>query len=176
MVQKVDEFTPKQKRLYPNVFRSHKEFRKEITAYRKKLLQEDPKYKETLHAVHRANRALDAFLIGRSPEFESLPPSRRARELEQLRQRFHKADGYLKLVAVRDQAQQELERKYPKLFKTDDEINQFKKDQRKALQQDADFKAMLRETSDAYRAQQAYLLEHDPKLAKLTKLIEAEKR
>ena len=57
IVKRVDELEERNKRLYPDVFRSHKEYQMAIGAERKKLHAEDPRYKELLFATFQIGRA-----------------------------------------------------------------------------------------------------------------------
>lgn len=172
LVRHVDELDEKNKQIYPDIFRSHKEFQKEVSDLRKKLHAEDPEYKETLFATYRAARAMDAFLISQQPGVDQLPKSRRPRELERLRLRFRKHPEYLKLVAARDAAQQLLEKTYPQLFVTNEQITQSRNERRNAAKNDPAFKRLINERAAAYQAQQAYLFEHDAKLAELQKQLD----
>jgi len=174
LVKRVDELDEKNKQAYPNVFRSHKEFQTTIAAERKKLHAEDLDYKETLFATYRANRAIDAFLIAQQPAVADLPDSRRKREIERLRVKHRNAPAYLKLVALRHAAQRVLETKYRQLFRTNADITEFRKQQRRVVQDDPAFRKLIDERAAAYRAQQAYLFEHDAKLAELQKLLDTE--
>jgi len=174
LVKRVDELDERNERAYPDVFRSHKEFQDAIAAERKKLHAEDPEYKETLFATYRADRAIDAFLIAQQPDVGELPDSRRKREIERLRVRHQNDRAYLKLVAQRDAAQVVLERSYPQLFRTDADITEFRNEQRKSVQDDPAFRELIDERAAAYRAQQAYLFEHDAKLAELQRLLAEE--
>ena len=167
LVKQVDALDARNKLSYPDVFRSHKEFRKEIAASRKKLHAEDPGYKALLFATFRSRRAIDEFVIAKKPEVADLPDSRRLREIELLKRQFQKDKGYLELVARRDVAQQKLERSYPKLFLTNQQITEFRRTRRQALQNDATFKKHVNQRAAAWRAQQAYLFEHDKQLAEL---------
>jgi len=162
----------KQKQLYPDVFRSHKEFQHDIAERRKRLLAEDAEYKQTLFATYRAARAMDAFLVAREPQVDALPPSRRERELERLRTRFRKHPDYVALTSARDAAQRTLEQKYPKLFTTNADITASRRQARKRVQAEPAFKALIDATAAAYRAQQAYLLEHDKRLSELAVQLE----
>lgn len=78
-------------------------------------------------------------------------------------------EEYLKLVARRDEAQRVLEKEYPQLFVSDEEINTAKKDRRKSLQDDPAFRQLLDQRAAAWKAQQNYLLTHDRSLAELQK-------
>jgi len=176
LVKRVAELDAKNKQLYPEVFRSHKEFQKEISTLRKKLHAENPKYKETLFATYRARRTIESFLIEQQPKVADLPDSRRRREMERLNDEFSKHPEYLKLVAARDEAQQQLEAAYPKLFTTNEEISERKKLSRDKANDDPKFKELLKERAAAYRAQQGYLVEHDEKLADLESKVEAKKQ
>ena len=171
LVKQVDALDAQNKRIYPDVFRSHKEFRKEIAASRKKLHAEDPRYKALLFAMFRSRRAIDEFLIARKPEVADLPDSRRLREIEQLNRRFQEDRGYLELVARRDAAQRKLEKSYPKLFLTNQQITEFRRTRRQALQNDATFKKRVNQRATAWRARQTYLFEHDKQLAELQRRV-----
>lgn len=176
LVRRVASQHDKEKHLYPDVFRSHKEFQHEIAEYRKQLLANDAEYKRTLFATHRAARALDAFLLAQDSQVDALPPSRRERELERLRVRFREQPEYVELVAARDAAQRVLENQYPKLFTTNADITAFRREARKPVQAKPAFQVLVKETAVAYRAQQAYLLSHDSKLATLRDQLDALKR
>ncbi|MBC8290980.1 MAG: hypothetical protein H8E37_11760, partial [Planctomycetes bacterium] len=172
----VDQLDEEKKKLYPDVFRSHKEFKKKIAEQRKKLHAQDPKYKELLFATYRAARTIEEFLISQQPEFSELPDSRRKRELERLRKQFQKDARYRKLVADRDAAQRTLEEAYPKLFITDAEISASRNEQRKKLKNDPAFKERIDVRAAAWRAQQAYLFQNDEKLAELQRQLDDRKK
>ena len=176
LIKRHDELKENEKRLYPEVFSSTKDFRKKITELRKRLHEEDPEYKETLFATYRAARAIDAFLVAKDPSFESLPTSRRSAELERLRLKHQTAPKYLKLVAARDAAQQKLESSYPQLFVSDQEINQKKKERRQALNDDPAFREVILKTSKAWHARQEYMHTHDSQLGRLRQQLEAQRK
>lgn len=175
LVTRIDELDARNKKLFPDVFRSHKEFQKEITAERKRLHVEDPQYKETLFATFRASRAIEEYLIAQDPAVADLPDSQRKRRIEELRVKHAGDSDYRDLVAARDLAQKELERKYPQLFRTNEEITEFRRERRKALQDEPRFKQAIDERAAAWRAQQDYLFEHDSILAELQRKLDAEK-
>ena len=174
LVIRVDELDERNKKLFPDVFRSHKEFQKEIAAERKRLHQEDPQYKDLLFATFRAARSLEAYLIARDPAVADLPDSRRKRRIEDLREKHSSDAEYRNLVAARDLAQKELEGKYPQLFRTNDDITEFRRERRRALEKDVAFKQAVEDRAAAWRAQQEYLFEHDEKLAELQRQMDAD--
>jgi arylsulfatase A-like enzyme len=167
LVKRVDALDERNKVLFPEVNRSHKEFQKQFAEQRKRLQEIDPVYKETLFATYRANRALDEFLIAQQPEVSDWPNSRKKAELERLRARFADADAYQKLVAAADAAQAKLEADYPQLFVTDEEFNAVKRAAREGINNDPAFRKASQERATAYQAQQDYLLHVDKTLAKL---------
>lgn len=175
LVHRHEELKENEQRRYPEAFGSTKSFRKKISELRKRLYEEDPDYKESLFATYRGARALDAFLMAKEPSFESLTASRRPAELERLHLKYRTAPEYLKLVAAREAAQQHLESSYPQLFVPDEEINQKKKERRRALNDDPAFRKMVAETAAAWRARQKYLHSHDELLGKLQKQLEVSK-
>jgi hypothetical protein len=176
LVKRVDQLDEENKKLYPEVFRTHKEFQKEVSKLRKELHEEDPVYKETLFATFRAERAIEAFLIEQQPDVADVPDSQRKAQLERLRRKHQKRPEYLKLVAAREAAQQKLEQDYPQLFLTNQQISERKAKNWKAIQKDPEFKKRIDLRAAAYRAQQDYLFEHDAKLAELRELIERAKK
>ena len=167
LVKRVDQLDANNKQRYPDVFRSHKEFRKEIATLRKRLHEEDPRYKEMLFATYRATRAIEAFLIAQQADVADLPDSRRLREIERLREQFQTDARYQKLVEQRDARQQQLEKRYSKLFVTNEEITASRKERRKAMEGDPAFRKLVNQRAMAWRAQQTYLLEHDELLGEL---------
>ncbi|QDU36137.1 Arylsulfatase [Maioricimonas rarisocia] len=173
LVQQVDALDARNRSMYPEVFRTHKEFHQEVAALRRKLLAEDARYKELLFATHRATRALDEFLIEQDPEVADLPESRRNRELERTRDRFRDDSRYRELVLERDAAQAKLEAAYPQLFLTNEQISRMKKERRQARDDDPRFRTAIQERAAAWQAQQTYLFEHDERLKQLHQRLTA---
>ena len=176
LVKRVDALEARNKKLFPEVFRSHKEFQKKIAAERKRLQAEDSEYKETLFATFRANRAIESYLYAQSPEVEKLPDSRRKRELERLRIAHQNDTEYKQLVKVQSDAQDKLKSKYPQLFKTNEEITEYKKQQRQAAQSNPEFKKAINERAAAWRAREDYLLRKDKILIELQELLDMSER
>lgn len=167
LVKRIDELDEENKRLYPDVFRTHKETRKQIAKRRKQLLESDPKFKELLFATYRAKREIEAYLVSKRPAVADFPNSRKPNAIAQLRRTHQKDAEYLSLVAASNRAQQLLERAYPELFISDQQINESKKKKREARKDDPDFKKRIEQRAEAWRAQQAFLLEHDQRLREL---------
>ena len=95
----------------------------------------------------------------------------KSQEIQQLKRQFQKDKGYLELVARRDAAQRKLEQSYPKLFVTNRQITEFRRARRQAFKNDATFKQHVNQRAAAWRAQQAYLFEHDKQLAELQRRV-----
>lgn len=167
LIGKVADFDELKRKRFPAAFSSLKERKKAVLNLRRKLNQEDPGYKDLLHATHRANRALDAHLIAQKPEVAGYPDGRRKAELERLRRKHGKTEGYLKLVAAGDAAQKRLESAYPQAFITDDAINQSRKAEQRRLKSNPEFQSLQKQRAAAYRAQQEYLFSKDERLAEL---------
>jgi arylsulfatase A-like enzyme len=176
LVTQVDELDARKKEAFPAAFQSNKEFSKKILEQRKKLNKEDPRYKELLHATHRANRAIDAWLFAQQPGAAELPASRRKRELERLRLQHKNKSEYLRLVEASEKAQQSLGQTYPQLFVSDEKINELRRAQRDAAKADPNYKKLTGERAAAYRAQQEYLFANDAKLAELQRQLESERQ
>jgi arylsulfatase A len=171
LIKQVDELDDLKKRRFPAAFSSHKELKKVALNLRKKLNQEDPVYRELLHATHRAHRALDQLLIDKESGVADLPDSRRKAEMERLRQKHRDSDGYQQLVRVAEAAQAKLEQTYPKAFISDDSINRSRKAENLKLKDNPDYKKLQQERAEAYRDVQAYLSANGPGLAELQKKL-----
>lgn len=176
LVKRVDELKDKEKREYPNVFGSVKDFRKKIDKLRKKLHAEDADYKETLFATFRAAKAIESFLISKDPGFDTLPASRRPAQLEQLRLEHQQDAEYLRLVIAQKVAKHELEFGYPQLFVSNEEILEQKKRRRDAAKSDPAFRKLIEETAAAWRAQQEYLHTHDVRLGELKMQLDSARK
>ena len=157
LVKDVDEIDSQKKELFPQAFDSHKDFQKQIQSLRKKLYQEDPVYKDILFATHRAKRAVEHFILRQNPSIDKLPPSQQKAEMERLRIEHKSNPEYLKLVIASQRAQEKLESAYPELFVSNEEITLRKESARKKLQNNPDFIKLVKERSQAYQIQQAYL-------------------
>jgi len=175
LVRKVDEYDALKKKRFPAAFRSHKEMKKQALALRRRLNQEDPRYKELLHATHRANRALDAWLLEQRPEIANLPDSRRKAALERARRELRDTEGYRRLVEVATRAQQALEAAYPEAFITDEQINARRRVATEKLKADPEYRRLQEARAAAYRAQQEYLHTHDARLGELKRILDSRK-
>ena len=173
LVKRVDELDAELKKQFPAAFQTHKEFHTEIADLRRKLNENDPRYKELLHATHRADRAIDAWLFAQQPGSADLPDSRRRREMELLRKRHANDPAYVQLVAARDEAQQQLEKAYPQLFVDDKAFEERRAQQRDIARRAPDYQRLTDERAAAYRDQQAFLFAKDAKLADLQQQLEA---
>ena len=167
LVRRVEELDTLKKRQFPDAFRSHKEIQKAIQAERKRLNANDPTYQKKLQATHRAGRAIDAWLVTQQPELADLPKNRKGAAIQQLRARLEDNEELRLLVERSAATQRELEASYPRLFISNEEITAKKRAASQALKNDPEFQRLNRERAEAYRAQQAYLLEHDEQLKRL---------
>jgi arylsulfatase A len=172
LFQHVEELDARQKQEYPDAFRSHKEFTKKIQEIRKDLHENDPQYKELLFTTHRAKRALDNFLIEQEPFLEELPKSRKPKELERIRQQYLDQPGYQELVQKQSVAQRILEKTYPQIFVSDEEIKQIRQERRDEVEQEEKFRKLKEERAAAYRAEQNYLTTKDQIYFKLQQQLD----
>ena len=175
LVAEVEALDAEKAKRFPAVFSSNKMFRKKIAEQRKKLNQEDAAYKKTLTATHRANRALEAYLVEKNPTIDTGPANGRKAALERARLKHQKDAAYQKLVSAAVAAQLKLEREYPQLFVSDDAIKAKREAARQAAKENPAFKEITGQRAAAYRKQQDYLFANDPRLAELRKQLEAAK-
>ena len=176
LIVRLDELDAQKVELFPSAFRSSKAAKKAIQNLRKKLLEEDPKYKEMLHETHRAKRALEAYLIEQYENFEELPATQQKRQLELLRRKHSRDATFVSLESSMQRVEQQLEQAYPQLFVSDEELNAQKKKEHARLSKDPAFVRLNRERSDVYRASEDYLLEHNEELNRLSEQLKSEKK
>jgi arylsulfatase A-like enzyme len=167
LIKRVDELDETLKQSFPDAFRTHKEYRKAVLDERKRRLDTDPVYKETLFAMYRANRAIDEWLVARMPKLDALPSNRRKAAIDQLRAEYAEAPALIALVSKAEQAQEKLESNYRQLFVSDDEITDRKKAAVEAVRSNPEFRRLTKERADAYFAGQDYLLTTDEELTRL---------
>ena len=160
LVLQVEALDAKLKQRFPAAFRTHKEYKKNVQDRRKAALKNDPSYKEALFATHRAERAIDQWIMDQRPDLVELPSNRKKAAIEQARAKYVGNQELQLLVEASKQAQAKLEAAYPALFVTDDDINQTKKLEREKVQALPEFKRLIAERAEAYRQQQAFLAKH----------------
>ena len=142
---------------------------------RKKLNKEDAEYKRLLHATHQAKRALDDFLIAIRPEIPDWPKSRKNAELEILRRRFRKSEGYQKLVAAQGAAQKKLEAAYPKAFVSDQALNAARKAEQEKIRNHPSYKKIQKDRAEIAHTRDDYLFASDQRLKELKARLEKAK-
>lgn len=168
LVRRVDQLDAERKARFPEAFRTHKDYRKKIQDEKKRLLEASPEYKETLFATHRANRAIEEWLIQKQPELENLPSNRKKAAIEQLKNDYFDDSALKALVHEAEKSQRNLEAAYPQLFVSDEAIHQKKKAASEALRDDPQYQRLSRLRADAYREQQEYLFDVDDDLQRLS--------
>jgi len=171
LVNKVELIDKIRKDRFPAAFSSHKELKKKVLKLRKELNKTDPRYKELLHATHRASRALDAYLIQQRPDVVDYPNSRRKAEMERLRRKHSDLPGYKKLLLVLERSQKKLEEVYPQAFISDEDIKKSRKSEHMRIKEDPNYKNLQKDRADAYRAREDYLFSNDNRLAELKELL-----
>ena len=170
LVDRVDQLDLRNKTLFPDVFRTHKESKKQIADKRKRLSEQDSVFKQLLTATHRADRAVEAYLIAQQPEIADWPNSRKRATMERLRVKFAETKAYQSLEAAAAAARAKLVADYPEVFITDEEIKAAKHAVVEKTKQNPDLRKARQERAEAYRAQRDYLLTVDKKLAELERL------
>ena len=176
LINEVDRLDEQKTRHFPEVFQSHKQIRKTISDARKQLHAEDPKYKELLFATHRAAREIDQHIIAQHPEYDSLPANQQKEKLEKWRSAMNrltreKAEDYFELLEKLETRQRKLETAYPQIFVSDEKIKQSRNAKRESLKDNPEFRACIEKRAAAWRAQQDYLMIHDPQLSKLNERL-----
>ena len=172
LIQAVEDLDDEKKQTFPEAFATNKTLKKRIQEQRKHLHQTDPKYKETLFATYRANRAAESYLHNQNPGIRTLPESQQKAALERTRQKHLNDPAYLNLLEVAEAAQQTLENAYPQLFVSDESLNHKRKAAHQALKGNPSYQALQKRRSEAYFATQDYLHAKEPRLTKLKVSLE----
>ena len=167
LVQEVARQDAELKATFPAAFRTIKELKKEVAAERKRLLAEDGDFKDKLFATYRARRAIETFLKQKHEDFDALPDIRQAVELEKLRTRWQSSAEYIALVNAEAVAQQTLESGWPQLFISEDHMKKRLKSKHEALKDDPVYQAKRADRAAAWRAQEQFLWDHEPRLETL---------
>jgi len=167
LVLRVEELDEVRRQRFPDAFRTLKEYRSLIQEERRRLLETDPIYKQLLSATHKANRAVDQWIMTRQPDIERLRGDRRKAIIAELRDRFSDAPELLALTERAKLARIDLESAFPQLFISDAEIAAARKKAVNAVRDESEFQRLSKERAQAYRAQRDYLLLHDEELKQL---------
>ncbi|NNJ25263.1 sulfatase [Alienimonas chondri] len=173
LVDRVEELDREREAAFPIVYRSQKAIRHDLSDLRRRLHEEDPRYKELLFATFKAKRAIEDYLLERNPEVGTLPDSRRKRALDRLHKEFQNDPGYTSLVEAERRSQALLESAYPQLFVTDEQINADRARRREEVKADPAFQAANAQRAAAYQAQEEYLISHDERVIDLRAELDA---
>ena len=111
-------------------------------------------------------------MIEQEPFLEELPKSRKPKELERIRQQYLDQPGYQELVQKQSVAQRILEKTYPQIFVSDEEIKQIRQERRDEVEQEEKFRKLKEERAAAYRAEQNYLTTKDQIYFKLQQQLD----
>lgn len=177
LVAEVDRLDQVKTEQYPQVFRTLKSVKKDISALRKELHETDSKYKERLFATYRAKRAIEQYVISEHPEYDRLPDSQKKHRLAKWSDALRETFEYQKLELSLVAAQKRLEAAYPQLFVSDEKIKETQQRAREELKSDPAFQTLMKKRADAWNQQQRYLHEQDARLSEIhRKRIAAERQ
>ena len=82
-----------------------------------------------------------------------------------------RAEDYFELLEKLKTRQRKLETAYPQIFVSDEKIKQSRNAKRESLKDNPEFRACIEKRAAAWRAQQDYLMIHDPQLSKLNERL-----
>jgi hypothetical protein len=167
LVRRIDEEKAKERNLYPAVFRTNKEYQKQIQSRRKELLASDPVFKQLNDSINRAKRAEVEHLHSRHEGLADLQPHAYKTALEGARHAASDDAAFQSLLATRAELEAKQHRAYPELFRTDADFTAFRKAARERLKSDPAFKSQLHATADAVNAEREYLFSAEPELRRL---------
>ena len=175
LVAELDRCKMRQREQFPDVFRTVKEVRTEINDDRRKLQQSDSNYQQLRDRINRSRRAQRDFVLRQRPRLTRLPPTQFEAALEGARRKLADNPQLKALEQAEKQSEKALRRQYPRLFVTDAKILQQQRAARQRREADEAFRAVVRQTTDAFRAQQDYLHDAEPRLRELLAEIDAQR-
>ena len=156
-----------ERQMYPDVFLTIKQVRRQIEDLRQKLLKSDPHYKQLRDTINQHQQSVVKFLESRNTSLKNLPSTDYKAALERTRQRYITDTDYLLIMRKIEQAEQQFKDTYPRLFITNEEILAAQQAARRNLSDTLDFKAVIKATATAVRAEREYLLSADAELMEL---------
>ena len=157
LVTTIEKLDSQRKQKFPDVYRSHKQFQKQMQKERKHLLESDSEFKLRTQATHRARRAIEEYLISLEPAVAELPDHLRKRRIQELAASQKNSPNYLALHAGYAAAVRHLESGWPQLFLTNEQVTEVRKQNRERIRSSPDFQAADRERAAAWRAKEDYL-------------------
>ena len=118
------------------------------------------------------------YLEGKVKELKELPASQYRAALERVRVEATKKDsGFRLLVAQREKLEKDLQKAYPQLNVSNEDVVEGRRKTHVRLRKtDPAFVKLQNEIGQAWRARSDYLLEVEPRLVQLEKLIKERKK
>ncbi|MEO2020779.1 MAG: hypothetical protein ABGX05_03055, partial [Pirellulaceae bacterium] len=170
-VAQVDSQKKKEHEQFPQVFSTIKQVRKVIDQSRQELRDRDKRYQEMQKQVNLAKQAERQFVLSKDSRLATLPKNQLAAAFERVRRKYEKEAPYLALVRERQSRQEKMEQAFPQLFVTNEQIQATQRAARKELANNEQFKALVKATSDAVKAERDYVLDSSEALQRLHKQL-----
>ena len=152
---------------YPEVFSSIKQVRKPLLDMKKDLAANNETYKELNQAINQAKQAQRRYVLEKYPELETLPASRYAAEFEHRRKRLSGDRGYADLLLRQTEAELAIQKAFPMLFLTNEQIQAKQREARAELKSNPEFQQMLKDVASLVQAEMQYRHQHNPELKAL---------
>lgn len=176
LVHQIDQCKKEEHDRYPDVFRSVKEHHTEMQEQRKLLLLNDETFKQLNDSINKSRRAETTLLHGLNPELEEIAPHLYKFALEKSRQQHLINPLFMAALNKTKTLEDSMLKQYPHLFITNEEIQDKSRVARSKRNSDPEFKALLKKTSVAVRAEREYLYTIEPRLKELEELIQQQKK
>jgi arylsulfatase A-like enzyme len=167
LVKQIDQCKAEERERFPDVFRTVKQRKKELLALRKSLLSGDAEFKKLHDAVSRTRRSESEWLHEKQPALGELPPHAYPAALERARLKFEKAPEYSELVARRRLLEVQQRKRYPEVFRKNEDFLADSRAARQRRNELPEFRALLKRTAAAVSDEREYLFAHEPELKEL---------
>jgi len=178
VVARHEELQALAKTKYPAAYRTSKEGQKAVAKLRTKLRKENSAYKESVNAINKSKRREVEYLEDKVKGLKELPVSQYRAALERVRVEAMKKDsGFRLLVAQREKLEKDLQKAYPQLNVSNEDVVEGRRKTHVRLRKtDPAFVKLQNEIGQAWRARSDYLLEVEPRLVQLEKLVKERKK
>lgn len=156
------------KKEFPSENQSRKEIGKRISATKKKLKKEEPRFKEMEQVFYRSQRAIKDYVHSKFPELDGIPKQAYYWRYEECLSEIAEDANFVRLVNLAGQAEKGLQSSFPEAFQDLDALVNERKLSQNRMKANDDYRFLKNKIAEANRAIEAYLFQQEPRLAELS--------
>ena len=156
------------KKEFPSANQSRKEIGKRISAAKKKLKEEKPRFKEMEQIFYRCQRAIKNYVHSKFPELDVIPKQAYYFRYEECLSELADDANLVRLVYLAAQAEKGLQVSFPEAFQDIDALVNERNLSQSRMRANDEYRLIKNEIAEANRAIEAYLFQQEPRLAELS--------